>query len=155
MMSASCGPNSPVGRISQRAATTQPSLRFCAERKMVGPDDPSKRVRMFLQEAGRQASSFSSLVLFLDETHRSGFSLIERRQSMMVLTKRASEEVVIDKPRRVVVLETAPDKVKLGLLDTGDDFRESFDATFSDPDRHTGRSVKIIAPYGEEIEIDC
>jgi len=74
---------------------------------------------------------------------------------MMVLTKRASEEVVIDKPSRVVVLETKPDMVKFGLLDSGNDFRESCRETYSDPDRHTGWSVKIIAPFGEEIEIDC
>jgi len=73
---------------------------------------------------------------------------------MMVLTKRVSEEFVIDKPGRVVVLETAPDKVKLGFLDTGDDFGESCRETFSDPDRDTDSSVKIVAPFGEEVEID-
>lgn len=51
---------------------------------------------------------------------------------MMVVTKRASEEFVIDKPIRVVVLETTPDKVKFGLLDTGDDFRSSCREIFSD-----------------------
>jgi hypothetical protein len=69
---------------------------------------------------------------------------------MQVITRRASEEVVIDKPARVVVLQTAPDKVKLGLLDRGKDVW----STFSDPGRPTGKRVKVIAPYGEEIEID-
>jgi hypothetical protein len=74
---------------------------------------------------------------------------------MVVLTKTVGEEVVIDKPSRVVILETAPDKVRYGLLDMAYDFREGCRETFSGPDRHTGRSVKMIAPYGEEIEIDC
>jgi len=74
---------------------------------------------------------------------------------MVVLTKRASEEVVIDKSHRVVVLETGPDKVKFGLLDTGCDFEKSNEETFSDTYRSNGRTVKVIAPYGEEIEIDC
>jgi hypothetical protein len=69
---------------------------------------------------------------------------------MRVFTKRASEEVVIDQPVRVVILRTAPDKVKFGLLDRGDEVRR----TFSDPDRPTGKRAKVIAPYGEEIEID-
>ncbi len=70
---------------------------------------------------------------------------------MRVLTKRASEEVVIDQPVRLVVLKTTPDKVKFGLLDRGAEVRR----TFSSPDRPTGKTVKIIAPYGEEIEIDA
>jgi hypothetical protein len=69
---------------------------------------------------------------------------------MQVLTKRASEEVVIDRPVRVIVLTTAPDEVKLGLLDGGEEVRR----TFSEPDRPTGKTAKVIAPYGEEIEID-
>ncbi len=69
---------------------------------------------------------------------------------MQVLTKRASEEVVIDKPVRVVVLRTAPDEVTFGLLERGDEVRR----TFSAPDRPAGKRVKVIAPYGEEIEID-
>jgi hypothetical protein len=69
---------------------------------------------------------------------------------MRVFTKKASEEVVIDKPTRVVVLKTAPDMVKFGLLDRGEDVRR----TLSDPDGPTGKTVKVIAPYGEEIEID-
>ena len=32
---------------------------------------------------------------------------------MQVLTMRASEEIVIDQPVRVIVMKTAPDKVKL------------------------------------------
>jgi hypothetical protein len=69
---------------------------------------------------------------------------------MRVFTKRASEEVVIDRPARVVVLKTAPDRVKLGLLEGGEEVRR----TFPDPDRPTGERVKVIAPFGEEIEID-
>jgi hypothetical protein len=69
---------------------------------------------------------------------------------MQVFSRRASEEVVIDKPVRVIVLKTAPDKVKFGLLDRGEEVRR----TFSAPDRPTGKRVTIIAPYGEEIEID-
>jgi len=74
---------------------------------------------------------------------------------MVVLTKTVGEEVVIDKPSRVVLPETAPDKVRYGLLDMGYDFRESCREPFSGPGRHTGRSVQMIAPYGEEIEIAC
>jgi Global regulator protein family len=70
---------------------------------------------------------------------------------MVVLTKRASEEVVMDKPVRVVVLETARDHVTLGVLDPGDGFAGSRRGGFPDSDRGT---VKVIAPYGEEIEID-
>jgi len=40
---------------------------------------------------------------------------------MKVLTKRASEQVVIDQPVRLIVLKTGPDKVELGLLDRGED----------------------------------
>jgi len=69
---------------------------------------------------------------------------------MQVFTKRASEEIVIEKPVRLIVLKTAPDQVKFGVLDKGDDVRR----TFSHPDCPTGMKVKVIAPYGEEIEID-
>jgi hypothetical protein len=69
---------------------------------------------------------------------------------MQVFSRRASEEVVLDKPVRVIVLKTAPGKVKFGLRDRGEEIRR----TFSAPDRPTGKRVKIIAPYGEEIELD-
>jgi hypothetical protein len=73
---------------------------------------------------------------------------------MKVLTKRASEQVVIDKPVRLVVLNTAPDKVKLGVLDTDEGVEESRREPSPDSDRRTEMGVKIVAPYGEEIEID-
>ncbi len=69
---------------------------------------------------------------------------------MQVFTKRASEEVVIDKPVRVIVLKTTPNKVKVGLLDRGEAVRRTSPA----PGRPARKRVKIIAPYGEEIEID-
>jgi hypothetical protein len=74
---------------------------------------------------------------------------------MRVLTKRTSETFVIDKPGRVVVLKTAPDQVKLGFLDAGEGVEQSRRETSPDSDRRTGRVVKVIAPYGEEIEIDA
>jgi hypothetical protein len=75
----------------------------------------------------------------------------ERRGSMVVLTKRASEEVVIDKPARVVFLETGPDHVKVGVLDTDEGVEECWRATSRDAGR---RTVPVIAPYGEQIEIE-
>jgi hypothetical protein len=70
---------------------------------------------------------------------------------MVVLTKRASEEVVIDKPVRVVFLETARDHVTFGVLDPDEGLGESRRGGAPDSDRGT---VQVIAPYGEEIEID-
>jgi hypothetical protein len=55
---------------------------------------------------------------------------------------------------RAVVLETPPDKVKLGVLDTDDGVGESGREPSPDSDRRPGRGVKITAPFGEEIEID-
>jgi hypothetical protein len=71
---------------------------------------------------------------------------------MEVLTKRASEEVFIDKPMRVVCLETAPDHVTLGVLDPDEEFEEGYSEFSPHSDRGT---VKVIAPYGEEIEIEA
>jgi hypothetical protein len=70
---------------------------------------------------------------------------------MVVLTKRASEEVVIDKPARVVFLETGPDHVKFGVLDTDEGVEEMCRTISPDTGR---RTVQVIAPYGEQIEID-
>jgi hypothetical protein len=55
---------------------------------------------------------------------------------------------------RVVVLETAPDQVKLGVLDTDEGVEGSRRETPPDSDQRTEMGVKIMAPYGEEIEID-
>jgi hypothetical protein len=73
---------------------------------------------------------------------------------MVVLTKRASEQVVLDKPGRVVVLETAPDKVKLGVLGAGEGCEESRRESSPDSGRSAGGAVQVIAPYGEQVEID-
>jgi hypothetical protein len=70
---------------------------------------------------------------------------------MVVLTKRASEEVVLDRPVRVVFLETARDHVKFGVLDPDEGVAEVRRGGAPDSDRGT---VKVIAPYGEEIEVD-
>jgi hypothetical protein len=70
---------------------------------------------------------------------------------MVVLTKRASEEVVLDKPARVVFLETAPDHVKVGVFDAEEGVEDSCRVSSPDSGR---RTVPVIAPYGEEIEID-
>jgi hypothetical protein len=52
---------------------------------------------------------------------------------------------------RVVVLETGSDNGKLGALDTDEGVEESRCATSPDSDR---RTAQVIAPYGEEIELD-
>jgi hypothetical protein len=51
----------------------------------------------------------------------------------------------------VVFLETGPDHVKFGVLDTDEGVEESCRATSPDSGR---RTVAVIAPYGEQIEID-
>jgi hypothetical protein len=51
---------------------------------------------------------------------------------------------------QVVVL----DQVELGVLDTDGGVEESCRETSLDSDRRTEMGVKVIAPYGEEIEID-
>jgi hypothetical protein len=56
---------------------------------------------------------------------------------------------------RVVVLETAPDQVKVGVLDTDEGVEESCHEISLDSDRSTEMGVKLIAPYGEKIEMDC
>jgi len=55
---------------------------------------------------------------------------------------------------RVVVLETSPDQVKRGVLDTDEGFEDSPRETAPDSDRRTERAVMVMAPYGEEIEVD-
>jgi len=55
---------------------------------------------------------------------------------------------------RVVVLETAPDQVKVGVSNTDAGVEESCRETSLNSDWRTERGVKIIAPYGEEIEMD-
>jgi hypothetical protein len=80
-----------------------------------------------------------------------GFFSLERTGNMKMFTKRASEEVMIDQPVRLIVLKTAPDRVESGLLEKGEDVRR----TFSDPHRPSEKRVKVVAPFGEEIEIDC
>jgi len=74
---------------------------------------------------------------------------------MQVLTRRASEEVVIDQAARMVVLETAADQVKLAVLDPTNGVTTGVRETGPDAERHTGRRVAVIAPYGERIEIDA
>jgi hypothetical protein len=70
---------------------------------------------------------------------------------VVVFTRGPSEEVVIDRPVRVVFLETARDHVTFGVLDPDEGLGESRRGVSPDSDRGT---VTIIAPYGEEIEID-
>jgi hypothetical protein len=55
---------------------------------------------------------------------------------------------------RVVVREASPDQVKLGVLDTDEGVEESRRETAPESDRRTERGVMMIAPYGEEIEMD-
>jgi hypothetical protein len=55
---------------------------------------------------------------------------------------------------QVVVLDTTPDKVMVGVLDTDEGFEESRRETAPDSDRRTEMAVKVIAPYGEEMEVD-
>jgi hypothetical protein len=74
---------------------------------------------------------------------------------MQVLTKRASEEIVLVQAARVLVLETAADEVKLAILDLANDFAASVRETTPDAKRPTGRLVQVIAPYGEVIETDA
>jgi hypothetical protein len=52
-----------------------------------------------------------------------------------------------------VVRETPPDKVKPGALDVDEGFEESRRETSPDSDRRTAMGVKVMAPYGEEIEV--
>jgi hypothetical protein len=68
---------------------------------------------------------------------------------MVVLTERVSEEV--DKPARVVFLETAPDHVKVGVFDAHEGVEVMCGTISPDSGR---RTVRVIAPYGEQIEID-
>ena len=74
---------------------------------------------------------------------------------MQVLTKRASEEVVLVQAARVVVLETAADEVKLAILDPANGFPASVRETTPNAERPSGRLVQVIAPYGEVIEVDA
>jgi hypothetical protein len=53
-----------------------------------------------------------------------------------------------------VVRETAPEQVQLGVLDTGEGVAGSRRETPPDAGRRTENGVKLIAPYGEEIEVD-
>jgi hypothetical protein len=55
---------------------------------------------------------------------------------------------------RLVVLETPPDLVKLGVLDSDQGLEEGRRQTCPEPNRRTEMRIKIMAPYGEEIEID-
>jgi hypothetical protein len=55
---------------------------------------------------------------------------------------------------RVVVLETPPDQGKPGVLDTDEGVGDSRREPAPDSDRRTGMGVKLIAPYGEEIEME-
>jgi hypothetical protein len=55
---------------------------------------------------------------------------------------------------RVVVLETPPDKVRLGVMGTAEGRKDSSGETSPDSDQRTGMGVKIMAPFGEEIEVD-
>ena len=69
---------------------------------------------------------------------------------MRVFTRRASEEVGVDRPARLVVLRTATDGVQLGLLEGGEDAGKGG----PDPGPPADEVVKVIAPFGEVIEID-
>jgi hypothetical protein len=80
--------------------------------------------------------------------------LVGKEAPMLVQTKKVSEEFVLDKSTRLVVLEARANKVKFGILDRGEGPRENRKETAAPPERRTGKTVKIIAPYGEEIEID-
>jgi hypothetical protein len=81
------------------------------------------------------------------------FGFLERSNRMQVLTKRASEEVVIESVR-VLVLETGADKVRFAILEPGDGFGERCRETIANSGQRHGTGVKVIAPFGEEIEID-
>jgi hypothetical protein len=89
-----------------------------------------------------------------ERMHRHTDLLFPRKEATMrVLTKKVSEEVLIDKPTRLVVLEAAANKVKFGIKGGGSGERGR--ETAAHPNGRAGKTVKIIAPYGEEIEIDC
>jgi hypothetical protein len=53
-----------------------------------------------------------------------------------------------------VVLETPPDKAKLGVLDTDEGVGDSRRGPSPDSWGRTEMAVKIMAPYGEVIEVD-
>jgi carbon storage regulator CsrA len=77
-----------------------------------------------------------------------------RGNAMQVLTKRASEEVVLAKPARIVVLETTADEVKFGILDDSEGPGGSCRETSAGTGGHTGAGVRFLAPDGEEVEVD-
>jgi hypothetical protein len=54
---------------------------------------------------------------------------------------------------RTAVLEPPPDKVNLGGLDADEGLGESRREVAPDPDRRTEAIAKVIAPYGEQIEV--
>jgi len=55
---------------------------------------------------------------------------------------------------QAVVLGTPPDQAKPSVLDTGDGVGDSRCEPSPDANGRTGRAVKMMAPYGEEIEVD-
>ena len=72
----------------------------------------------------------------------------ERNDDMEVLTRSASEEIVIDKPVRLIVLKTAPDEVRFGLFDRREEVCNR------EPVATLRKTVTVIGPFGENIEID-
>ncbi len=55
---------------------------------------------------------------------------------------------------RVTVLQSSPDKVKVGALETNEDYEDSCRKSFPDSDPRTDTAVKVVAPFGEEIEVE-
>jgi hypothetical protein len=55
---------------------------------------------------------------------------------------------------RVAVPETPPDLVNPDVLDPDAGVEDSPRETAPDSDRHTGMGVKVMAPSGEEVEVD-
>ena len=54
----------------------------------------------------------------------------------------------------VPVPEPLPDRENPGVLDTDPGVEDSPRETAPDSDRHTGMGVKVMAPSGEEVEVD-
>jgi hypothetical protein len=131
------------------------------------PDTPRPDPQASLQavaERGLRSSSYSALKHVSCDCQ--GGVLVLRGCLPTYYLKQIAQEVVAHQVQgvgrldnqiqvvRAVVRETPPDKVKPGVLDIDDGFEESRRATSPDSDRRTEMAVKILAPYGEEIEVD-
>jgi hypothetical protein len=55
---------------------------------------------------------------------------------------------------RAVVLETPPDQLKVGVLDVEESCGQSHREASPDSDRRAETAVKVLAPFGEEIEVE-